>query len=159
MMKELNLVFSQKKFLGMAIGIFGSMLLGLLVLSEYVFVKPYFVAHIPAGDEVGLALIVAISGLSATVIPMNVYRMINFRTTKTKVGGSVFGSFIGVVAGACSCGPLGFAILSTFGSIGGVATSFLTTYQDPLRVLSVGILVVTYFATIKSIKTECSILN
>lgn len=44
------------------------------------------------------------------------------------------GSIIGASAGACSCGPLGFAIISTFGTIGGITTSLLTLYEIPLRV-------------------------
>jgi len=35
---------------------------------------------------------------------------------KKKMGGGIFGSIIGAAAGACSCGPIGFAVISTFGA-------------------------------------------
>ena len=73
------------------------------------------------------------------------------------MGGGIFGSIIGVVAGACSCGPVGFAVISTFGSIGIATTTFLTNYELPLRIIAIIILAVTYFTTIKSLKIECKI--
>ncbi len=131
------------------------MLVGLLILSEYVFLEPYLVGHIPSGTEFGFVLIVIISALSALVLPMNIFRINILKKSKQKMGGGVFGSIIGVAAGACSCGPIGFAVISTFGSVGATATAFLTNYEVPIRIIAVGILAVTYFTTIKSLKTEC----
>ena len=37
------------------------------------------------------------------------------------MSGGIFGSIIGAAAGACSCGPVGFAVISTFGSVGATA--------------------------------------
>ena len=71
------------------------------------------------------------------------------------MSGGVIGSFVGAAAGACSCGPIGFAVISTFGSVGATATSFLTNYEIPLRTIAIGVLVITYFTTVKSLKTEC----
>ena len=71
------------------------------------------------------------------------------------MGGGVFGSIIGAAAGACSCGPIGFAVISTFGSVGATATAFLTNYEIPIRILAIGILAITYFTTVRSLKIEC----
>ncbi len=73
------------------------------------------------------------------------------------MSGSIFGSVVGSVAGACSCGPIGFAIISTFGSVGATATAFLTNYETPLRIIAIAILIITFFTTIKSLKIECKI--
>ena len=113
--------------------------------------------HIPPGTEVGFALILAISILAGLVIPMNVYRMVLLRGAGTKIGGGVLGSLVGAVAGACSCGPLGFAVISTFGSAGSVAASFLTNYEIPIRAAALAVLVVTVYTTDRSLKTECSL--
>jgi len=67
----------------------------------------------------------------------------------------IFG--IGAAAGACSCGPIGFAVISTFGSVGATATAFLTNYEIPIRIVAIAILAITYFTTIKSLKVECKI--
>ena len=131
------------------------MLIGLLILSEYIFLEPYVVSHLPSGTELGFSLIVIISALSALVLPMNVYRIHVLKSSSQKMGGGVIGSFVGAAAGACSCGPIGFAVISTFGSVGATATAFLTNYEIPLRIIAIGVLVITYFTTVKSLKTEC----
>jgi hypothetical protein len=133
------------------------MLIGLLILSEYIFLEPYVVSHIPSGSEFGFVLIVILSSLSALVIPMNIFRISILKSSKQKMGGGIFGSIIGAAAGACSCGPVGFAVISTFGSVGATATAFLTNYETPIRLFAIAILVITYFTTVKSLKTECKV--
>ncbi len=133
------------------------MLIGLLILSEYIFIEPYLVGHIPKGTEFGFSLIFILSGLSALVLPMNVYRINILKNSKKKIGGSVFGSFIGAAAGACSCGPIGFAIISTFGSIGATSLAFVTNYEIPIRIAAIGLLAITYYTTVKSLRVECKL--
>jgi len=157
MVQTIKLVFSNFKYVILAIGIFVPMLIGLLILSEYIFLEPYVVSHIPSGSEFGFVLIVILSALSALVIPMNIFRINILKSSKQKMGGGIFGSIIGAAAGACSCGPVGFAVISTFGSVGATATAFLTNYEIPIRSLAIAILVITYFTTVKSLKIECKI--
>lgn len=133
------------------------MLIGLSILSEYVFLEPFVVGQIPPGTEFGFSLIVVLSALSALVLPMNVYRINILKNSKHKIGGSVFGSFIGAIAGACSCGPIGFAMISTFGSAGATSMAFLTNYEIPIRIAAIGLLAITYFTTVKSLKIECKL--
>jgi len=91
------------------------------------------------------------------VIPMNIFRINILKKSKQKMSGGIFGSVIGAAAGACSCGPIGFAVISTFGSVGATATTFLTNYEIPIRIIAIGILTITYFTTIRSLKIECKI--
>ena len=154
----IKLVFSNYKYIVLAAIIFVGLLIPLLIVSEYIFLEPYVVSHLPSGTELGFVLIVAISALSGLVLSMNIFRINNFRSNaKRKISGGIFGSIIGAAAGACSCGPIGFAVISTFGAAGGVATSFLTNYEIPIRLLSIAILVFTYYTTAKSLKVECKI--
>jgi len=157
MITTTKIVFQNSKFLFLSLVIFSSMMVTLLIISEYIFLEPYFVTHIPSGTEFGFSLITAISVLSALVIPMNLFRITNLKSSKQKMSGSIFGSIVGSVAGACSCGPIGFAVISTFGSVGSTATAFLTNYETPLRIIAIVVLLITYFTTIKSLKTECRI--
>ena len=129
----------------------------LLFVSEFIFFEPFFVSHMPSGSELGFSLIVILSMLSAIVIPMNLFRITHLKNSKQKMSGGILGSTVGSIAGACSCGPIGFAVISTFGSIGATATAFLTNYEIPIRIIAIGILVITYFTTIKSLKTECNV--
>ena len=157
MIEIFKVIFSNFKFLALSVIIFSSMMVLLLLISEFIFLEPYFVTHIPSGSELGFILIITLSALSALVIPMNLFRITNLKNSKQKMSGSIFGSIVGSVAGACSCGPIGFAVISTFGSVGATATAFLTNYEIPIRVVAIVILVITYFTTIKSLKTECKV--
>lgn len=157
MAQTIKLVFSNYKYISLSIIIFVPMLIGLLLLSEYIFLEPYVVSHLPKGTELGFVLIVILSALSALVIPMNIFRINILKSSRQKIGGGIFGSIIGAAAGACSCGPVGFAVISTFGSVGATATTFLTNYELPIRILAIGILVVTFFTTVKSLKVECNL--
>ena len=157
MAQTIKLVFSNPLYLTASLTIFLFMLLVLLVSSEYVFLEPYVVSHLPPGTEIGLLLIVTLSALSALVIPMNLFRISILKRSKQKMSGSILGSVAGSIAGACSCGPVGFAVISTFGSIGATATAFLTNYETPIRLAAVAVLTVTYFTTVKSLKIECKI--
>ena len=155
MIFAIKTVYSNSKYLFLSVVIFSTMLVGLLILSEYIFLEPYVVSHIPSGTEFGFVLIVTISALSALVLPMNIFRINILKKSKQKMGGGIFGSIIGAAAGACSCGPVGFAVISTFGSVGATATAFLTNYEIPIRIIAIGILAITYFTTVKSLQTEC----
>ena len=157
MVHTIKLVYSNLKYVVFASTIFVSMMIGLLILSEYIFLEPFVVAHLPSGSELGFILILMLSALSALVIPMNVFRINVLKSSKQKMGGGIFGSIIGAAAGACSCGPIGFAVISTFGSVGAAATAFLTNYEIPLRIIAIAILAVTYFTTVKSLKVECNL--
>ena len=157
MVHPIKLVYSNPKYLLLASGIFVLMTIGLLILSEYIFLEPYVVAHLPSGSELGFVLIVLLSTLSALVISMNIFRINILKSSKQKMGGGILGSIIGTAAGACSCGPIGFAVISTFGSVGATATAFLTNYEIPIRIIAIAILTVTYFTTIKSLNAECNL--
>ena len=157
MVNTIKLVFSNFKYLILSTVFFSTMVIGLLILSEYIFLEPYVVSHIPSGTELGFVLILIISVLSALVIPMNIFRINILKKSKQKMSGGIFGSVIGAAAGACSCGPIGFAVISTFGSVGATATAFLTNYEIPIRIIAIGILTITYFTTVRSLKVECKI--
>jgi len=157
MMQTLKVIFSNSLYVILSVVIFTFMLIGMLILSEYIFLEPYLVGNISQGTEFGFVLIVILSMLSALVIPMNVYRINILKKSKGKVGGSVFSSFIGSAAGACSCGPIGFAVVSTFGSVGATTLAFLTNFELPLRIGAIALLTFTYYTTVKSLKIECKV--
>lgn len=158
-MNTTKLVFSNYKYSILAGIIFVSLLLPLLIISEYIFLEPYLVGHIPKDTEFGFSLIVVLSALAAIVLPMNVYRIRILRGSKRKMSGGVLGSIVGAAAGACSCGPIGFAVISTFGSVGSVASAFLTNYEIPIRLGAIALLAFTYYTTVRSLKVECKLEN
>jgi len=151
-----QVVFSDFRHAVLAIAIFVGLLLLLSSLSEYVFFEPYFVFHVPSDRIVGFVLLVAVSALSSLAIPMNVYLIATLRKAK-HVSSGLVGSLVGASAGACSCGPVGFTVISTFGTAGGIATAFLTTYEIPLRLVSIGLLGYVLYTTTRSLSDHCKI--
>ena len=159
MSQIIKLVFSDYRYIFVAAIIFVGLLIPLLIISEYIFIDPILIGHIPDGTEFGFVLIVIVSGLSGLVLSMNVFRIKNLRASKKKMGGGLFGTIVGAAEGACSCGPIGFAVISTFGTVGGIATTFLTNYEIPIRLGAIALLIFTYYATVKSLKVECKLSN
>lgn len=157
MIQTLKLVFSNRTYLLIAAIISIGLFVPLAIVSEYIFLKPYLVMSIPSDRIIGFSLIVAVSVLSGLVIAMNAYRIRALHNQARKMSGGLFGSIIGASAGACSCGPIGFAIISTFGTAGGIATAFVSNYEIPLRLVALAILGFTYYTTTKSLSLECKI--
>ena len=151
-------MFSSYPYVILSIIVFVSMLIPLSTLSEFIFVEPFLVFNVTASNAFSFALLLTVSILSAIVIPMNIYRIKTLQKNTAKIGGSVIGSIIGASAGICSCGPIGFSIISTFGTVAVTATAFLTNYEIPLRIGSIAILCLVYYTTTKSISSECKIL-
>ena len=133
------------------------MFVPLSIISEFLFVEPFVIFHVIEDRVTSFVLIVSISLMSAIVIPMNIYRIRTLQKSTAKIGGSIIGSIIGASAGICSCGPIGFSIISTFGTVAGTATAFLTNYEIPLRLASLLLLCLVYYTTVKSISIECKI--
>ena len=120
------------------------------------FLEPYIIFSIYPESIVNFSLILILSIFAGIVISMNIFRIRQIKKTN-KIGVSLFGTMIGASAGACSCGPIGFSIITTFGAAGGIATAFLDMYEIPLRIISIGILIVVFFTSLKSLKNECEI--
>lgn len=157
--QALGLVFSNKKYIVLSGSIFLVLLFVLSTVSEFIFFSPRFVFYVPIYDAGNFALIVAVAVLSALVTSLSIYRIRMMGSNIRKSGSGFLGSIIGASAGACSCGSVGFAAISAFGTIGGTATAFLTNYEIPLRLVSIAILVYTYYVSVKGITASCKIIK
>ena len=153
----LKLVFTNPKYLGLSTVIFTAMMIPLSYIAEYLFLKPKLTLFVPDYSAFGFMLIVMVSALTGIVLSMGIYRIVMLKSSKKKMGSGFIGSMIGASAGACSCGSIGFAVISVFGAVGGAATSFLANYEIPLRLLSIAILVATYFYMVRGLTSECKI--
>ncbi|MDE1843696.1 MAG: hypothetical protein KGI10_00040 [Thaumarchaeota archaeon] len=141
----------------MSASVFFFLLFTLSIISEFIFFSPKFIFYVPLSASISFALIVIVSILSGIVISLSIYRIRMMGTGVRKSGSGLLGSIIGAGAGACSCGSIGFAIISAFGAVGGMATAFLTNYEIPLRLGSIAILAYTYYVTVKGITAQCKI--
>ena len=153
----LKLVFSNPKYTALSGAIFTAMFIPLSYIAEYLFFQPRFVLFVPDYSAFGFLLVVIVSALTGLVLSMGIYRIQILKSSKKKMSSGFIGSIIGASAGACSCGSIGFAIISVFGAVGGAATAFLANYEIPLQLLSIAILVATYFYMVKGLTAECKV--
>ena len=156
MKNNFTLIFTNVRYVVISSIVFVGLFFPLSLISEYIFLEPIVVFSVYYDTALNLSLIVILSMLAGIVVSMNVFRIKIIKESK-KIAGSIIGTFIGASAGACSCGPIGFSIITTFGAAGTIASSFLNNYEIPLRLISIGILVLVFFTTMKSLSTECKI--
>ena len=156
MENSFKLVFSNYRYAAISSLITLGLFFSLSIVSEYLFIEPYVVFSVYPETAFNFSLIVIISILAGIVVGMNIFRVKLVKKVR-KIGSGITGTVIGASAGACSCGPIGFSIITTFGTTGSIASSFLTNYEIPLRLISIAILVLVLWTTLKSISRECKI--
>ena len=149
-----GLIYSNPPYILITTGIFFLLFIPLIIISEFLFLEPFVVFSMYPETTLSFSLIVFLSILSSLAVSMNIYRVKLIKETK-KIGSSIVGTIIGASAGACSCGPIAFSVITTFGTAGSIASSFLTIYEIPIRLTSIGILGIVIFVTTKSLSHEC----
>ena len=143
-------------YIGLAVLVFVLFWIFFNVFDELLYFTPIFYFYIPDDAIVGFILSTASAILLGVIIPMNIYLL---RNSSIKLDKSLIsGSFLTLITSVCaSCSSIGFIIISTFGSAGIIATAFLTNYQTPLRLISLGILVLALYTVCRRIVNSCSI--
>jgi len=127
------------------------------VLGELLFFTPVLVFYLPSDATPVFILSNMISALMGIVLSMNVYVLKNTRLKMNK--SSFLGSTVGMAAGGCaSCSTVGFVLLTSFGTAGVAASTFLSVYQIPLLVASIGLLMWAYYSIHNKLTKSC-ILN
>jgi hypothetical protein len=153
-----RMVFSSKSYAALAAAvavafwIIFNVLDGLLLLSPLNFYYPIPVDAVP-----GFVLSHVTAALVGIVVSMNAYL---FRNMAVKGSRSSFlsGSALGTVSSMCAgCSSVGFYLAATFGTAGVAASTFLSNYQLPLRLLAIGLLVWACYSTHKRIAKSCAL--
>ncbi|WP_218843332.1 hypothetical protein [Nitrosopumilus ureiphilus] len=118
------------------------------------FFAPILVFYLPSDAIPVFVLSNMISALMGIVLSMNVYVLKN---TKVKMNKSSFmGSSVGLVAGGCaSCSSLGFILLTSFGTASVAVSTFLSVYQIPLLISSIGLLLWSYYSIHNKLTKSC----
>ena len=157
--QALKIVFADRRYTALAVGVFSGLFVLLSYMSELIFFEPQLSFYVPQSESLNFALIVAVSSLSGLVTSLSAYRIVQFGDSVKRSGGGFLGTIIGAGAGTCSCSSIGFAAASAAGSVGGTATTFLTQYEIPLRIISIAILGYTYYLAVKGISNRCNIVK
>ena len=150
-----QLVFSKPTYI--AIAGFISIIFWIIfnILDELLFFSPVFVFYLP-DDAIGSFILSSITApLLGAVVAMNVYVVRNSRLKLSRA--SFFsGSSISIVSSACaSCSSFGFFLISTFGSAGILASTIMSNYQIPFRLIALGLLVWALYSVSNRLTKSC----
>ena len=130
------------------------------LLDDLLFFSPILAFYVPDDAITGFVLSNVTSVLLGLIIAMNVYVFRHTRTEKINRASLFSGSSLSVIASACaSCSSLGFFLISTFGSVGVLASTFLSNYQVPLRLISIGLLLWATYSVSKRLAASCVLDN
>ena len=92
------------------------------------------------------------------VVSMNVYVFRHSKGLKITAASFFSGSTLSVLSSTCaSCSSLGFLLVSTFGGVGVTASTFVSNYQIPLRIVSIALLVWALYSVSNKLTTGCRI--
>jgi hypothetical protein len=149
-----KMVFQNRVYITIAGGIFATFWIVFNVFDQLLFFSPVVTFYLPDDAIAGFILTNIISVLMGILVAMNVYVI---RNSKFRFDRSLFsGSILGIASSTCaSCSSIGFLVISTFGGFGIVATDFLTNYQTPLRIVSIGILLWALYSVHNKITKPC----
>jgi hypothetical protein len=152
------MVFSSKSYVMLAVAVavvfwvIFNILDGILLLSP-----PAFYYPIPDDALPGFMLSHVTAALVGIVVSMNVYLFRNLRAKGSKTP-FLSGSTLGTVSSMCAgCSSVGFYLAATFGTAGVAASTFLSNYQLPLRLIAIGLLVWAYYSAHKRIAKSCAV--
>lgn len=154
-----KMVFSNKSYLALTIAVAVGFWIILNALDELLFFSPIvnFYYPIPQDAVPGFVMSNVMAPLTGMVVSMNVYVV---RNSKAGVNKPSFfsGTTLGAASSMCAgCSSVGFYLATTFGVAGVAASSFLSNYQIPLRLLAIGLLVWAYYSTHKRITKSCTL--
>jgi hypothetical protein len=157
LLRSLKTVFSIPLYILIAVTIAIPFWILFNFFDQLIFFEPIWIFYLPEEAIAGFILTTIISILMGILVSMNIYAI---RHSKLKISKkSLFsGSSLGIMSSVCSsCSSIGFLLISTFGSIGIIATNLLTIYQIPLRIVSVAILIFALYIIHRRILQSCAI--
>lgn len=154
-----RMVFSDKSYVALTIAVAVAFWIIFNVLDGLLFFSPIvnFYYPIPQDAIPGFIASNIMAALVGIVVCMNVYV---FRNSKAGVSKSSFfsGSTLGTVSSMCaSCSSVSFYLATTFGAAGVAASSFMSNYQLPLRLIAVGLLIWAYYSAHRRITKSCQL--
>src|SRR5919106_1754933 len=151
---SIRIVFSRALYVALAIGIAVIFWIIFNVFEQLLFFSPIWVFYLPEDAIIGFILTNITAILVGILVIMNVYVI---KHSKLKISKSSFsGTSLSILSSICvSCSSIGFLLISTFGGLGIAVSNFLSIYQTPLRIISIGILLFALYSIHKRITKSC----
>lgn len=131
-----------------------------LYLDEFYFVSPYLVVYVDSGRLPVFLLDLTVSALSGIVITLSIFEIRAFpRHTGSSGRTGLIGIVAAFIAGACPCYYL-VPLLAVAGGAGGALATLgilFSSYQTPIKLGSVALLLFTTFSQERSLRAACEV--
>jgi hypothetical protein len=128
------------------------------IFDQLLFFSPVFVFYLPQDALAGFILSNITAILLGIVVSMNIYVLKHSDRSRISLTSFFSGSTISVLSSTCaSCSSLGFLLVSTFGGVGVTASTILSNYQIPLRIVSIALLIWAFYSICSKLTKSCSI--
>jgi hypothetical protein len=155
---SIRIVFSSASYIALAICIAVSFWIIFNVFEQLLFFSPIWVFYLPEDAVIGFVLTNITAILMGILISMNVYVVKHSKLKITKSSSLFSGTGLSILSSTCvSCSSIGFLLISTFGGLGIVISNFLSIYQTPLRIISIGILLFAQYSIHNKITKSCAV--
>ena len=129
------------------------------VFDQLLFFSPVVTFYLPDDAVQGFILSNITAIVVGLVISMNLYVIRHSKGLKTGILSLFSGSSMSILSSTCaSCSSLGFLLVSTFGGLGMTASTFLTVYQMPLRVVSILLLIWAFCSLSRNLTKSCTLI-
>ena len=158
MLLSIKIVFSSWIYIVLAGAVASIFWIIFNIFDQLLFFSPVFVFYLPYDAFVGFVLSNITAILLGIMVSTNIYVLRHSHRSGTSFASFFSGSTISVLSSTCaSCSSLGFLLVSTFGGVGVTASTILSNYQIPLRIVSIALLIWAFYSISIKLTKSCSI--
>ena len=154
-----RMAFSKPAYVAVAAAVAATFWVVFNVFDQLLFFSPVIAFYVPQSAIPGFVLSTVTAIFLGLVAGMNAFAFFGLRAGKKLGAGSLLsGSSLATLSSACAgCSTLGTTLVSALGGTGLAATTVLSVYQTPLRIVSLGILAWALYSTSRKITGSCRI--
>jgi hypothetical protein len=158
MLLSIKIVFNSWIYIAVAGAVAAIFWIIFNIFDQLLFFSPVFVFYLPQDAFIGFILSNITAILLGIVVSMNIYMLKHSDRSRISLTSFFSGSTISVLSSTCaSCSSLGFLLVSTFGGVGVTASTILSNYQIPLRIVSIALLIWAFYSISIKLTKSCSI--
>src|ERR1051325_6715144 len=158
MLRSIKIVFNSWIYIAVAGAVASIFWIIFNIFDQLLFFSPVFVFYVPQDAFIGFILSNITAILLGIMVSMNIYVLKHSDRSRISLTSFFSGSTISVLSSTCaSCSSLGFLLVSTFGGVGVTASTILSNYQIPLRIISIALLIWAFYSICSKLTKSCSI--
>lgn len=155
----MRMAFSKPAYIVIAAAVAVTFWMVFNAFDQLLFFSPVLAFYVPSGAVLGFVVSTVTAVFLGLVAGMNAFALSSMRAGRKVGAGSLLsGSSLATLSSACvGCSSVGPALVSALGGTGLAATTILSVYQIPLRLVSLAILVWAFYSTSRKITGACAL--